>query len=45
MSGGIYSNVSETDSISTEVKPVWVKKQGGLGVESHENSDDGAVDL
>jgi len=28
-----------------KVKPVWEKKQGGLGVESHENPDDGAVDL
>jgi len=28
-----------------KVKPVWVKNQGGLGVESHENSEDGAVDL
>jgi len=27
-----------------EVKPMWIKKQGGLGVESHENPDDGAVD-
>lgn len=28
-----------------KVKPIWVKKKGGLGVKSHENPDDGAVSV
>lgn len=38
--------MSQKSTLSQQkVKAVWVKKQGGLGVKSHENPNDGAVDL